>query len=526
METDRSFRARVFCDLLLIAVLSLTAQAAHFTWKQGRVLVSADSLQYRDNAEALLAGDRAPDFAFRKPGYSLVLAASLAVFGSMSWGVAVLQYLMLAILPLGAYGFGRLLHSRGVGWLAAILTTARLFEFIWAERVMSETTYAVLLTFGLLAVAAAMVGEGHARRAWVGGMLLGFAWLVRSVAVVPIAAAAIVLPIVFRRKPREACVAVTALLIPFGASILVESLANWRHSDHFGPCTGTRGGALILRATYLQGLSLPDTPEGRTLVELLPERSAESAYRANKLDTWVGRYRAIHDHGMSEWGFDDLASTAAQQLIHEHPLRTVRLATEIFVRHLLRRTDGVQLAVALKGDEAPMIAPAGAADDPAWPDNWYAYWALPNRTPQQAMALSERMRSESQTKAPFGSDGLWQHLRYWSRTSPISDTISALANVGLIWPGFALLLAVILGLNRRTCALLATAYLLEALVYAVFGATDASLERFQSVWVAVDTALAAALFAPIVQSLELYRARWSMPGQVLPASRLRPEGWA
>lgn len=520
MQTERIRWTSIACDLLLLAAISLTAQAAHFTWKQGRAVNCADAFQYRDNAEALLAGDRTPDFSFRKPGYSLVLVASMTLLGSMGWGVVVLQYGMFALLPLGAYGMGRMLHSRAVAWLAALLTTARLFDEVWAERIMSEATYAVLLTFGLLALCAAAKGSRPVRWAWLGGTLLALGWLVRSVASIPAIAAALVLLVVHRKQPRMACATMAALSLPFAGAVLVESAANWRYLGRFQPGTGTKGTLSLLRATHLLGQPLPATQEGAVLRDLLPERDGEETHWPNQLDTWVARHRAIHDRAMSEWELDRLAGMVAGQIVAERPMVNLRRGTEIFVRHLLRSGDGRPLASDADA-EATVIKPASAANDPHFPGNWYAYWALPNRAPQDAAALAERMRVEAQTKAPFGADGIWQRLRYWSRTPPVSDTIAALDRVGSIWPGFALVLMAALGLNRRACALLAVAMVLEALAYSVFASTDDSLQRFQFVWIALDTTLAAAVFAPVLRAVELHRLRWSLPGQGLPSSRLR-----
>lgn len=82
---------------------------------------------------------------------------------------------------------------------------------------------------------------------------------------------------------------------------------------------------------------------------------------------------------------------------------------------------------------------------------------------------------------------------------PVADVLGVLRGVAHLWPGFALILCGILGLNRRTCAFLAAAYVLEAILISICCPSESAAIRYQCVWLATDITLAAAFVSVPLQ---------------------------
>ena len=483
---------RTLLDVLLILAMGLVAEAAHFTWRDGRAVVNGDCIQYVDAAEALLSEDTTPNFALRKPGYPLILAGVARATGNMTWApIAVNHLLFQALLPLAAYGLGRNLRSRRVGWVAAVLTIAQLQAFIGGDRLMSESAFMCFTSFGLLALAAGLRHRCSLRLIAMAGLLLAASWLTRSVAAVVIAASLLCALWVMRKEPRRALAACLCLALPVATAALIECSLNRKYSGHFRLSTGSFGMMLLNRTRQVQGLPLPDTDAGRRCLELLPQHADDGTYWA--LEEWVARYTAVHDNGMDDWAFDALMTRAAVEMIAAHKTEFLKCSLDVFTRQLLRRGDGSSYAHVPPEMRLPTTLHAAAVDDPKATERWYAYWALPHRSLEESLALASRVESGASVRAPFTQNSTWATLRYISRCAPVVDVMGVLRSAGRIWPGFALILCAALGLNRRTCALLAIVYILEAALLSICMPTEFAHERFQSVWLVTDTTLAAAL---------------------------------
>jgi len=488
-------------DLLLILAISTVLEAAHFSWKQGRHVISADSVQYIDGAEVLIHANKTPHFEFRKPGYSFILAATALCLGNIGWGAVVINHFFQALLPLAAYGMGRNLRSRLAGWLAALLIIARLQFEHRGERIMSEACYTTVLALAVLLVANSLSKPRAALSNLCGGALMGFAWLTRSIAVAVVAAALVCTLWTFRREPRRALGRCLVLVAPVLLAVLLECALNRRYAGQFRTGTGTFGPAMLLRARFFDGLPFPETPVADRCRALLPERAEQDAFLVNKMDGWVARYRAIHDQGMDEWQVDALMSRAAFEIIERNPEAYLRSWGSIFVRCLLRQRDGPSLARVPASRRTDILMHPGARDYEHSQEAWYAYWALPHRSEEDSSALAERMHTAAGQRAPFGGSGMWAVLRYVSMTPLVMDVLSVLAAVASLWPGLALIFHRLLGLNRRTCLFLTTAYVLDAAIVAAVAFSDGDIARFQYVWLGTDTTLAAALLSSAAAAL-------------------------
>lgn len=489
--------SRVACltrrwDILLILLISVAAEAAHFSVKRGRCVISSDSVQFVDNAEALLTHELDPSFALLKPGYSFFLAGVGLAFGNMGWAVVAIQHALQALLPLAAYGLGTCLVARWIGWLAAGLMVCRLQTFIRAERIMSETLYVFLLSFGVLALAWALSRRRAAAWLLLSGALLALAWLTRSVAVAVIVAAIAMILWSFRSTPRRALTYSAAFALPVLVALLAECGLNYQYSGQFRTSTGFLGPAMTVRCRFMQGVPFPQTETAQRCLELLPERTRELAYLANKLDAPVARYRAVHEKGMTEWELDALMSRASRELILADPLSYARQGALLAGVHLLRRPLAPSTSPVPDSRRRPILLHHSAPDNETSQRQWYSYWALPNRSLEHSLALVGRMNVQASAMAPFGAGEPWRTLRYLSMHPVAVRAIELVNHLGSLWPGFAILLCAVVGLNRRVCVFVGLAYLLDAAIIGVAASTYASIGRMEDVWLAVDTTLTAA----------------------------------
>jgi len=504
-ESDQAKRRHrgIVMDVLLILCLGLVAEAAYFAPKQGRAMFTGDSVQHVDSAEALLSADRQPYFAFRKPGYSYILAGLGWATGNMSWSAVVANHFFLGLLPLAAYGLSRKLLNRTAGWLAAILLMARLQTALYGVRIMSEASFALFLSYGALAFIHALSARRGYRWMTAAGILMACAWLIRAVGVALIGSGAIVLLVVYRRAPRKAAMNLACLMIPVVCGAIFECGINYRYSGQFRLTTGGFGMVLQTRARYFQGSDWSDDENTPWFLGLLGERTREEAFAVNRLDGCVARARALRG-GMDEWTFNRLAKQSALGMFWAEPLKYVKAFAVITTRHLLRRRLGPSASWTHPTKEAPIIVheDVRAGIDPQ--EHWYAYWFLPERSIDESTALVARMKQAAAQRAPFGHGGAFATLRYLNGLPSVCDVLSVIRSVAFLWPGFALILCGMLGLNRRVCLFLALAYLLDAGIVGACGSTDTDNERYQFVWLATDTALVACLVTPILRSAVAY----------------------
>ena len=115
------------------------------------------------------------------------------------------------------------------------------------------------------------------------------------------------------------------------------------------------------------------------------------------------------------------------------------------------------------------------------------------------MSFATNLRAEARQRAPFFGVAPFPMFRYVSRLPLVMDAVSLLGGVASLWPGLAIVFCWWLGLNRRTCALLASAYLLEALLISICCPNEAAAARYQAVWVASDAALTAGVISAPIQ---------------------------
>ncbi len=503
-------------DVLLIAAISFVAEGTHFSYKQGRALICGDSAQYVASAEALLSPGKTPHFEMRKPGYILYLAGVSLAFGNTGWAAVTGHHIFMGLLPLAAYALGRHLRSRWVGWLAAILTIARLQSVVWGERMMSETLFTCLFSFGLVLFLVALSRAGSRRWMVGAGVLLGMAWLTRGAALPIIAVGVVAILVTMARDWRRALASCVSFISPVLFCVVLECSLNLAYAGQFLTSNNTVGATALLRARHFDGLELPDTPEAAQVLALLPERSREEAYVASHLDVWVARYHAVHDKGMDEWEYDNLMRRVGWDALAGHLQSYLKSSLQLTLCHLFRQADGQGLSpVPEDRRTGPLIHPA-APGDAEWDTTWFAYYGLPHMTLAESVALVDRMKTAAAQRAPFGKARIWKAFRYW-KTKPVAQwPLAGLARLSSLWPAVALLGCFLLGLNRKTCAVLAAAYLLDALFIGLLTPTNA---RLQFIWIVIDTSLAA---GAVVGALYVVVHAATPAGQAIPRPGLRP----
>ena len=499
-----SSRRLLILDVVAILLISFSAQGGRFAWQAGRYMINADSVQYVDGAESILDSDQRSNFAFRKPGYSLVLAAVALLSGNMGYWPVTINHAFCALLPVIAYGLGRNLRCRAVGWCAAVLVLAKLPSLSWADRLMSEVVYTFLLSLALLLLVHGVSRRRATRWLALAGCLLGFAWLVRSVASAVIVATLAWIVWMQWGQRRRLFLSLACICVPVFSAVLLECEMNRRGSSQFRTCHGTLGGALMMRARYMQGSEFPDTPTARACLALLPSRDPQDAYGVHKMDTWVARYNAIRTGGMDEWEFDALVWHGALEIIASDPWPYLWTTCKIAVRHGLRIKLGPPLAHYAKKQESPIPLPAGVSIDITDPYLRNMFWAVPRHSAAHFNALISRMDAAAKQSAPFVGTEPWTTLRYVMLLPAVRSLLRAVDYVGTIWPGFALIACGILGLNRKTCLLLGAIYIVECIGISAMSATDAAIPRFQVVWIVTDATLAAAFLVTMTRGSYRY----------------------
>lgn len=500
---------------MLITLLALMAEAGHFAVRHGRAVTCADSMQYLDNALAILDPVVHTDFSFRKPGYSLLMALCLAASGGAGWAVVAANHLFAAALaPLAYFLARRLSGLRGAGWLAAVMAIARLQTFLWSDRILAEPLFAFLVTTALLAAGAAGGSSKIWRWALISDAVLAAAWLVRASATAVIIAVLVWLAWCFCGNGVRRLAAVCGcLLVPVMCAWLLECTLNLAGTGAFRPCTGTLGPMLVMRACSLQGAPLSAGASQQECLALLPERSADEAYRVNKLDAWVARARAVRDRGLDEWETDVLMRRAGWGTLMDHAPAYARTTAELTALQLWRGDVDLLSDAFIREDALPVISTSTIGTPSIAPHAWFVGCALPHRSDARATEVARMLQDFESVKAGFVSSQPWTALRYAVMHPIAKACIATVAALGRIPPLLSLLLCLWLCRDRQLGSLLALAYVADALLAA---ATLTSLDvapRMQDVWLGTDSALAAAALGLAFVKLARWRTARIAPSE-------------
>jgi hypothetical protein len=209
-------------DISIIAIVSLATNFLYFAYASADYFFP-DSSTYLEPARNLLHGlgfttGSGIIETMRTPGYPLMLAA----FGLRVVPVIVFQHLLNAALAIAIYLFVmRRIGSRFVAMTAAVLFSLDTPTLHYANKILTETLFTAVLFVVFVLVA-------YARKLPLAGVLTGVLVLIRPVAIVYFAVAALCFALRRVRVRTIAAYVVLALVLPVG-----WALRNLHHTGVF-----------------------------------------------------------------------------------------------------------------------------------------------------------------------------------------------------------------------------------------------------------------------------------------------------
>jgi hypothetical protein len=294
--------------------------------------------------------------------------------------------------------------------------------------------------------------------------------------------------------------------LPIVSIVLFECSLNYAFAGQPRLSTGTAGQSMwAYRVRAFQGAPPPDTDEADRLAALLPERHPDDAFVGSGWDSWVAFYRAVRQRGWDVWQFDDTCRSAALASIRADPGTFLKYSAALTARHLLRQGEGFPLTPVPESKRREILLHHDAPTGDNGGARRYRYlWWLPQLPADQATRFFDRLKTRAAERAPFGDHRIFALLRHCKTKPQVVAFLDAALYLAKIWPGFAIILCGLLRLNRTTCVILGLIYFAEASFISTVSVTS---ERFQFVWLATDTTLAAALATVgVVRGCEKLRA--------------------
>jgi hypothetical protein len=269
-------------------------------WRLARHLVRGENFSLYDP----------PRYVIRMPGFPLLVAAGMTLFGENVLWIRVL----LAVVGTAACGLvyclGRELFDPSIGLIACLLASVSPVFVVFSVLLLGETFFALSLLASLLALVKLVrhhvdpVASGNAKRravvAVVAGILAAVATLIRPtwLLVAPVSAGGYLLA-PGNRKPR--LISAALLLAAFVLTLAPWAIRNHRITGHF------------VTTTLWVGPSLYDG--------LSPRATGASDMTFIETD---GLYRRP---GMSEYDNDRHYRRLAYEFVQSEPLRAAQLAS-------------------------------------------------------------------------------------------------------------------------------------------------------------------------------------------------------
>lgn len=251
--------------LLLLALAAVAAQAAYYF--AGPVIVSNDSAGYLRAASGIFeTGSFSQLEPVRTPGYPLLVSFLWLITGKGIAPVALAQHMLVALLAAGA----ALVLSRITAPVTALLAGAAIaldpFLALFAQWILAETAYCVLLT---AAVLVSLFAGARPRLWFLAGLLFAACTLVRPSGIIAALCAAFLVAVNTRSAPKLRGRSIAAL-----AAGVMLALGPWlayrlASGGSFGLA---KDESAFLRVQMLQHQGLFEP-------ELLEDAEAEELYR-------------------------------------------------------------------------------------------------------------------------------------------------------------------------------------------------------------------------------------------------------
>ena len=265
---------------------------------------------YHYAANQLLAGQPFDSGLHLPPGYSLFLAAILAVTEGSTAAAMLVQHLLGLVAGLLVYLIGRRLFGPLVGLAAALLTVLDGELAVYEHAVMTETLFIILLVgaIGLLVFGVAR----YPRQAAAGfGLILGLAALVRPVGLpLPLGLLLVPAAVSFGKRLQLTIIAVA------GAALILLPVMLWNARTH-----GQFGLTASLQRSMLNPI---EAAPGRLLAKrgsgdpLLGRVKATISHHPTS--AWVGPYGRVRERfHLSNAQLDSLLTQVARDFVLADP---------------------------------------------------------------------------------------------------------------------------------------------------------------------------------------------------------------
>jgi hypothetical protein len=326
----------------LILVIALVFQLARWRAEDGaiRTRTGDDDESYIFLAYQILGYfDAPPVFALRSPGWPLIIAGWLSLFGHRAiWSIALYHRLLLASFPPILYLILARFMRRPPATAAALLSLAMEYNEVIASTGLGDLSYTAAGLFGLYGLIKAQ--ESERPYAWMLGVgsLFALRTAIRLTGFpVAIAAAAAWIVVTRQRWQRVPPVSgdlgrphppplqggqrpiagqVAVLFAPIVLVLLGISAYNQAISGHFTPSSGA---GITFLTQYVPFMShTPDTPAVREAAELFPDVPPERLFSGSG-QPWIGQYRYTASGLGDPFDYGDLTSQVMREVVLAAP---------------------------------------------------------------------------------------------------------------------------------------------------------------------------------------------------------------
>jgi hypothetical protein len=261
--------------------------------------------------------DEPPVFAYRGPGWPLMIAGLLSVFGHDAiWSVGLYNRLLLSTLPPLLYLIlGRFLREP-LAIAAAALSLAMPYNEFLATVAVADLPYTAASLFSLFALVLALTTGSPHRWLMIAGLVLTGKTLTRITGLGITLASALAFLLASRGRLRLRLGQAILVGAPVVAALLVLSGYNRTVSGHFRPGTGGSIAFLDGFARYFS--RAPDTPAVREIAALVPEVAAPYLFQTGNTVS-LAQYRFTASGRGDVFAFAGLADRAVVELVRALP---------------------------------------------------------------------------------------------------------------------------------------------------------------------------------------------------------------
>ncbi len=305
---------------LLILAISLAFQLGRWLAEDGaiRARTGDDDESYIFLAYQVSGYfDAPPVFALRSPGWPLIMAGWLSLFGHRAiWSIALYHRLLLAAFPPILYLILARFMRRPPAIAAALLSLAMEYNELIANTGLGDLSYVAAGLFGLYG----LIKAQESKRPYVWMLGVGVLFAIRTairLTGLPVAlAAALALILVTRKRWQQQAGQIAVLFAPIVLVLLGISAYNQAISGHFTPSSGAGITFLTQYVPFMR--ETPDTPAVREAAEIFPEVPPERLF-ASSGHPWIGQYRYTASGLGDPFDYGDLTSRVMREVILASP---------------------------------------------------------------------------------------------------------------------------------------------------------------------------------------------------------------